>query len=195
MRTVRLYGELGKQFGRVHQLDVKTPAEAIRALLANFPAMHQMLLANPTAPYKVLVADEPQSFSQLGNPFGAKESFKIVPVIQGAGGKYGQIIVGALLIAATIVFPGTAALTIFGTTIKSVAVNLGISLILGGVIQMLTVAPRSNSRQNSPERAAENPSYTFSGTVNTTAQGNCVPVCYGELIVGSAVISTGLEVR
>ena len=31
-RKIRLKGELGKRFGKVHKLAVKTPAEAIRAL-------------------------------------------------------------------------------------------------------------------------------------------------------------------
>ena len=35
-------------------------------------------------------------------------------------------------------------------------------------------------------------SYTFSGPVNTTAQGQPVPVGYGRLIVGGAVISAGI---
>lgn len=193
LRTIRLYGALGKEFGKVHRLDVRTPAEAIKALLVNFPKMHQLLMDNPTAPYKVMVADEPQVFDQLGNPFSSKESFKIIPVIQGTGG-FGRIIVGALLIAATVAFPATAGITLWGTTtIGSLATSIGLSLILGGVIEMLTQAPESNSLQNAP--VAENPSYTFSGTVNTTAQGNPVPVCYGELIIGSAVISTGLDIH
>ena len=36
MKRVVLRGELGKQFGRVHHFDLNTPAEAIRALSANF---------------------------------------------------------------------------------------------------------------------------------------------------------------
>ena len=36
------------------------------------------------------------------------------------------------------------------------------------------------------------PSYAFDGAVNTTRQGNPVPICYGSMIVGSQVISAGL---
>ncbi len=36
------------------------------------------------------------------------------------------------------------------------------------------------------------PSYTFNGPINTTAQGNPVPLGYGRMIVGSAVISAGI---
>ena len=34
--------------------------------------------------------------------------------------------------------------------------------------------------------------HNFNGPVNTTAQGNPVPVIYGEMIVGSATISAGI---
>jgi len=36
MRTIRLSGEMGKKFGRVHHfaLDTNTPAEGMQALLA-----------------------------------------------------------------------------------------------------------------------------------------------------------------
>ena len=35
-------------------------------------------------------------------------------------------------------------------------------------------------------------SYNFNGPVNTTAQGNPVPLLYGEMFVGSATISAGI---
>ena len=44
------------------------------------------------------------------------------------------------------------------------------------------------------ERPENKPSYSFNGAVNTTAQGHPVPVGYGRLIVGSAVISAGIDV-
>ena len=34
--------------------------------------------------------------------------------------------------------------------------------------------------------------YHFNGVVNTTAQGNPVPLGYGRMIVGSAVVSAGI---
>jgi predicted phage tail protein len=42
------------------------------------------------------------------------------------------------------------------------------------------------------DRPANKPSYAFDGAVNTAAQGNPVPICYGRLIVGSQVVSAGL---
>jgi hypothetical protein len=38
-------------------------------------------------------------------------------------------------------------------------------------------------------------SYVFSGVVNTIAQGECIPIAYGEVMAGSAVVSAGIESR
>lgn len=39
---------------------------------------------------------------------------------------------------------------------------------------------------------ANSASYNFSGAVNTTIQGSAVPVMYGRMFVGSAVIAAGI---
>ena len=45
------------------------------------------------------------------------------------------------------------------------------------------------------EQVENKPSYLFDGAVNTTRQGNAVPVGYGRLRVGSQVISAGLTAQ
>ena len=62
-------------------------------------------------------------------------------------------------------------------------------MTLGGVVQLLTPQQRALSVKDGPNNGA---SYNFNGPINTTAQGNPVPVLYGELIVGSATISAGI---
>ncbi|MCH3763267.1 tail assembly protein, partial [Campylobacter coli] len=67
--------------------------------------------------------------------------------------------------------------------------TLGLSMMLGGVAQMLSPQQRLLSARDRPENGA---SYNFNGPVNTTAQGNPVPLLYGEMFVGSATISAGI---
>lgn len=43
IRTVRLYGWLGRAFGREHRLAVASPAEAVRALCALLPGFEKAL--------------------------------------------------------------------------------------------------------------------------------------------------------
>ncbi|MEK7492166.1 MAG: tail assembly protein, partial [Pseudomonadota bacterium] len=65
----------------------------------------------------------------------------------------------------------------------------GASMALGGVVQMLSPQAKGLSTKDSPNNGA---SYNFNGPVNTTAQGNPVPILYGRMIVGSAVLSGGI---
>jgi len=46
---------------------------------------------------------------------------------------------------------------------------------------------------DSGESVANKPSYLFNGARNTMTQGNPVPVGFGELGVGSQVISAGIR--
>ena len=191
MIPVILLGELGKKFGRRFTLDIKNPAEAIRALCANFPGFAQFVSTSEdrNVGYRVVVGREDIVVDDLHTPSG-RQVIKIVPVVGGAG-KAGKIIVGAVLIAAAIFYPPLAAFTLYGTTtLAAVAFSVGVSLVLNGVIQMLAPQPKT------PDKGPENmPSYTFNGPVNTTAQGYPVPVGFGRMIIGSAIISAGQTVE
>lgn len=175
MITVKLYGHLGKKFGRIHRFDIKTPAEAIRALKANFSEFGQYLIEHSAPGYRIVTDLGPRSVEQLAEPGG--KSIKIVPVVAGAkAAGLGQIIEGAVLVAVGY-FTGFAPIA-----------QIGIAMMIGGASQMLFGPPS----QPGPNNTKNNPSYAFSGPVNTTAQGNPVPVCYGRMMVGSQVISGGM---
>jgi predicted phage tail protein len=95
---------------------------------------------------------------------------------------------------------------IVGSSVAILAGTIGTSLILGGVAQLLSptpqlgqIGPASQSlggRNTTTEGTEMDPqeSYSFSGIQNTSRQGTPVPVVYGETIVGSVVISAGIDV-
>lgn len=170
---------------------VHSAAEAIRALSANFPAFERELIASGErgVGYRVLSGRDELALDQLHNPTGMQR-IVIAPVISGAGGNgLGQILLGAALIAVSWWNPmGWAAAGAFLS--QATLYSVGTSMILGGVAQM--ISPTSAS--SGPNQPQNQPSYTFNGAVNTTAQGQPVPVGYGRLIVGSAVISAGIDV-
>lgn len=193
MLTVILYGFLAEKYGKVHKLAVKTPAEAIRALSANYADFKQSIIQDGQACYKILAGKENRSDLEKLHVATSK-TIKIIPVIAGKGG-LGRIVLGAALIASSFYLPGTtyfSALSSFSINASAIASSIGFSLVLGGVSQLLFSPPKP--QQNSGERADNKPSYAFAGAVNVTGQGNPVPVCYGRLRVGSQVISTGLSV-
>lgn len=187
MKKIQLLGELGKKFGKSFRFDVRNPAEAVKALCANFPEFRQHLLDSEKrgVAYKVLVGKESKSVDELHDPSG-KQSIKFVPVLQGAGGGGLNVIIGAVLIAASFIAPFVGA-----GAASPYLLNAGIAMVIGGVVQMLTPMPTLNS-DTSNNQPDNKPSYAFNGGVNTTAQGYPVPVGYGRMIVGSAVISAGI---
>ncbi|QDP47071.1 MAG: putative tail tip assembly protein I [Prokaryotic dsDNA virus sp.] len=192
MKTVMLYGSLGSQFGRVYRFEIQSPAEAVRALCATVKGFRQALSRGE---YRVIVGGKSSlELNQVVHPISDRESIRIVPVVSGSGDGFGKILVGAALIGLSLAVPGFGAFTIAGQSfsVASIAGSIGFSLVLGGVSQMLFKPPKG---PDTAERPENKPSFIFNGAINTTRQGGIVPLCYGETVVGSQVISAGLSVE
>lgn len=197
MKTIRMYGEMGKLFGREYKLDVETPAEAVRALCVQVKGFRDYLFNHANDYYKVFVGGSSIDDKQLCYPASDREIIRIAPAVQGAGGGFGRVILGAALIGVG-VMTGGASMTMGAAWAAGgaqflgyVATQVGISLVLGGVAEMLSPSQSAPSSRD-VERPENKPSMLFDGAVNTTAQGNGVPLCYGKMLVGSQVISAGL---
>lgn len=191
MKTVRLAGELGEKFGAEWQLDVCTPAEAIRAIGANRPGFHAHLIASQErgVAYAVLLDSQDIGEAQLSMPCG-REVIHIVPQVAGAGSGL-RMILGVALIAASPYLPAGPLISGFSFSVSSIASSIGLNLLLGGVAQMLAGDPKPPaSADQAPEGV---PSYFFNGPATTTQQGAPVPVGYGELIVGGYPVSAGVR--
>lgn len=181
--SVILYGELGKLYGKYHKYSVKSVPEAIRALEANFKGFSSAIKKDSF--YKVIVDKEVVSEDTLTKT--ANKKIKIIPVVQGGGKGVGQIIAGIALLVVAWWNPYA-----WGSVATGLMTSVGSSLVLGGISQMLTKPSKTSAGADRPD---QNPSYLFDGPVNTTAQGNPVPLAYGKMLCGSQVISAGLEVR
>jgi predicted phage tail protein len=194
LREVRLYGRLGARFGRLHRLAVSSTAEAIRALCVLVPGFERELSDSEAhgVRYACFIGTRNIGEGEVRHPVGS-EPIRIAPIPAGAkqGGLF-QVIMGAILIVAAIYFPPAAGLAAFGAQGAIVApmmMSMGIAMAMGGVVQMLSPQQKGLSAADSPENGA---SYNFNGPVNTSAQGNPVPLLYGRMIVGSSVISAGI---
>ncbi len=196
LRTVKVYGHLAEHCGQsVFEALVRVPADAIKFLLCNFPELRSLMRDGY---YKVAVgkfdlqlADHPE---QLHFPLADSDVVKVIPVVSGAGGRgLGAILAGAALIG-TAVFTGGSTLALGvtgfsgGVGISAAVGNIGLALTLGGVATMLTPVPK----QFDPGEADPSGGFAFSGLQNVSQEGIPVPVVYGEMIVGSVVLSTGL---
>jgi predicted phage tail protein len=186
LRTIRLYGKLGNQFGRVHKLAVANVREAIKALSVLLPGFERELVTSKARGivYAVFIGKRNITKEDLQHPAG-EEEIRIAPILQGAkqAGIF-QVIVGAVLV----VVGAVASAYGFGA-VGAPMMKLGAVMALGGVVQMLAPQQVGQSAKDNPGNAA---SYNFNGAVNTTAQGNPVPILYGRMMVGSAVISAGI---
>ena len=208
MKVVKVYGALRKLLGQCRfELDVSTPAQAIKALCVNFPSLEQWLVDSEKdgVAYRVTVGKQKateEDVSPLLLPFGEREVFSVTPVIAGAGRGLGQVLLGVALIGIAIAAPGVG---LFGggamgfgvvtgaggfaAGLAAAAGTIGIGLVLNGVAQMLSPTPKPPSF----EEAQKLDSFTFSGIVNVGRQGTPVPIVLGRAYAGSVVVSAGLD--
>ena len=198
MRTVKLYGELAEFTGRKEIVaDIADVAESVRMLVANFAGLDRHMAERE---YVVCVGNTSIGVDELNDPIG-KEEILITPVIAGAGGNVGKIILGVALIAAAVYFaPAAAAGGGFMTAGASgtamgamgmatmVAGRVGIALVLYGIAGLLTPTPPTPEKTEDPRE-----SFIFSGITNTNAAGVPVPIVLGRTITGSVVVSAGID--
>jgi predicted phage tail protein len=202
MKVVKVYGPLRKYLGQCRfEFVADTPAQAMKALCVNFPGLAQWLLDREAEGIAFRVTRGRDKITNeapegLVLPWSEREVFSIAPVIVGASRGVARFFAGAALIVASIFIPAAAAIGVFGLAapiaVKTVVATIGFSLALGGIAEM--ISPMPSLGFNSGKEAARLESFSFSGIVNTSKQGMAVPICYGRAFVGSAVISSGLDV-
>lgn len=208
LRTIVLHGELASRFGSSFELDVKSPVEAIRALIVQIRGFRQALRDGHYHVLKVRPqATEDLELDELKLRLGKAREIHIVPVLQGSASSWGKILAGVAIIGLAIAAPyalgmlapvtGSLGLSaalgastgIFGITFGNIAA-VGAAMALGGVAQMLAPAPSLAGGSAAVDRKE---SFLFGSAENVTAQGVPVPVGFGEFIAGSVVISSGLS--
>ncbi len=193
LRKIWVYGRLAKFLGqRVFEADVASAAEAVRFLVVNFPQLEKHMADQH---YRVSVGRYDLTLDELHDPAGQQE-IKIVPVLVGAGGNVGKILIGAALIVGAF-FTGGATIGLLGlaapVAVSTVLAGIGVSLVLGGVAGLLTPTPKINQPGTPQDNNDPRKSYSFSGIQNTSRQGTPVPIVYGETLVGSVTISAGID--
>jgi len=196
LRKIKLYGELAKFLGqKTFEAEVHNAAQAIRFLVVNFPQLEKHMADRY---YKVNVGDWELEEKELHYPNG-EEDIKIIPVVGGAGGSFGKILMGVALIGGAFLFtPLKAGLFFKAAGVKGsfaaagaltkASVAIGGALVLGGIGDMLTPVPTISEMEQDPKL-----SFNFSGIQNTSRAGIAVPVIYGEVLTGSVVVSAGIE--
>jgi predicted phage tail protein len=160
MQLVLLAGELGEKYGQQHEYyNLQTPADAIKLLCINYPALKNELAQahHNGVGYKVIQGGAAMGYDELQLPFGSKPLL-VVPVIMGSGGDddgFLPVLLGVGLLA-TAIFTGGTSLA-FGATgfglasgvtattalgLSVAAGNIGVGLIFSGTASLISPQPQ-----------------------------------------------------
>ena len=177
LKTIKLYGVLGKKFGKEFHLAVESTREAVKALSIQVPGFEQFMLTahEQGLTFAVFQDDENIGEDQIDFETGAKV-IKIVPKVIGAGGNgILQTILGAVMIVVGVI------------TQQYWAVGMGVGMMVGGIAQMMMPKMDEGDQNQDGNRANKG----VGGAVTTIAQGNPVPILYGQREVGGFIVNAG----
>lgn len=185
LKKIKLYGILAKKFGKEFHLAVDNTREAMRALCVQVPGFEHFMLHAHEQGLEFAVFQDKQNISEteLDMSTSAKV-IKVVPKVKGAGGAV-QTIIGAVLVVVGIVVTGMS----FGSAgaVGAALIGAGVGMMVGGIAQMLMPKIENQDQNQDGNKANKG----FGGAVTTIAQGNPVPVLYGQREVGGFIASAG----
>lgn len=209
LKTIKLYGILGQKFGREFKLDVANTREAMRALSVQIAGFEHFMLhaheqglrfavflkrknsSNKRGKKRPAIYDHETKRLITGDNIGEEQldmnteadTIHIVPRVIGAGGNNGilQLVLGAILIAASFI-PG------IGQAAQVALIGAGAGMAMGGVASMLMPKIDNTQDQNQDGNRANK---GFGGAVTTVAQGNPLPILYGQREIGGFIESAG----
>lgn len=183
--SVRLSGSLATKFWRQkdYLLESGTTNEVFSALRNTVDGFADEIMRMSRAGIRFAIFRNRVNVGETELALKGTTEIRIVPIISGSkNGGLLQTIVGAAMIV--------AGAFLWATPFGAPLVSMGIAMVAGGVMQMLSPVPKSPSQQE--QATTENkPSYLFNGAFNSTQQGLPVPVVYGKMLVGSSVVSVG----
>jgi predicted phage tail protein len=186
MVEVKLLGELGKRFGRKHRFMAHSPKDVFSALSNQLEGFKDYFCsAHEKGIGFKLIDGDPEGMGYENVIMGCRRLI-IAPVISG-GGAVGRILIGVALIAlAFIPIAGQAAFAGFVAgkfaVGSAVLFNIGVSLSLTGIAQLLTPTP------NAQKETDRKDSFLFDRATDLTVQGQPVPLLYGEFLAASPLI-------
>ena len=188
LKKIKVYGTLRKFLGQAEfEVNLNTPREALSFLKCNFKGIEKHM----SEQFYTIQCGAKVITEDLIN-FSTQDDIRIIPVVHG---NFFQILLGlgGLLGGGTIG-------TIFGsgfisTIITSTLTSIGTSMLIDGVTSLLS--PQQNNLsptgQSSLDPAALASNYSFTGLTNVSNAGVPVNLVYGEILVGSIVVSNGVD--
>ena len=190
LKKIKVYGTLRKFLGQAEfEVDLNTPREAISFLVCNFKGIEKHMAEQI---YTIQVGTKVITEDLLN--INTKDDIKIIPLVHG---NLFQILLGAGALFAKSAIPAKIlGSTLLSTVVTTTLATIGTSMVVDGVTSMLT--PQQNNQsvasgQDSLDPAALASNYSFTGLTNISNAGVPVNLVYGEILVGSIVVSNGVD--
>ena len=188
LKKIKVYGTLRKFLGQSEfDVDLNTPREAISFLVCNFKGIEKHMADQF---YTIQVGARVITEDLLN--FRSQDDIKIIPVVHG---NFLPILLGAgALFGASAV--GNLGVFLGQKLLVSALQVIGTSMVIDGVTSMLTPQIDTSlavSGQNSLDPSALASNYSFTGLTNISNAGVPVNLVYGEIMVGSIVVSNGVD--
>tara|TARA_R100001086_G_scaffold145614_2_gene76967 strand:+ start:1532 stop:2119 length:588 start_codon:yes stop_codon:yes gene_type:complete len=186
LKKIKVYGTLRKFLGQAEfEVDLNTPREAISFLACNFEGVKEHMAEQ----FYTIQVGERKITEDLLN-FQTQDDIKIIPIVHG---NFFPILLGGVL---TALGSGSTILGLtLGSMVAPIALSIGTSMLIDGVTSMLS-PPQNNlspTGQDSLDPAALASNYSFTGLTNISRAGVPVNLVYGEILVGSIVVSNGVD--
>ena len=185
---LKLYGKLRKFVGTAEfDIEAKTPKEAWSFLINNFDGLDQhmknqeycVMAGNTRIDLDLLDLETEQMIKII--PVVHGEIWFLVPLLVGGGALYASSLIGATLLGSAIL----------ANVVSTALVVVGTNLLVDGIQQL--IAPQPPPTANRLDDPAAVASYNFTGLLNTSKQGVAIPLVYGEILVGSTIVSAGVD--
>jgi len=183
-RTIYLQGRMGEMFGNEWRLNCNTVQEAMHAIDCLKGGMKKYLI-DCTANGVGFTVQKGESFldnQTVGIELG-KDDLIITPIPAGSRRQSKSKSIGKIIIGLLLIYIGMT--TGEGESLDKgmqLLVSVGTQLALTGIVELL---------QKEPDEPEDNESTLFNGPINNTKSGIPVPLCYGKMEVGGAVVNFG----
>lgn len=166
LTKVILEGVIGERYGREFYFDITTPAEAIKALCSQIKGFKADYHKGHYQIFRKKVDHKTQITKANINFAVGGDDLIIAPLIAGSGsGEFLGFPVGPL----DLLFPG-------GTFLYKQA-------------ERFLIPEPTYENTTRPD---QKPSFAYNGPVNTSEQGLSIPLVYGQMRVGSIIVSAGI---
>jgi predicted phage tail protein len=197
---INFHGDAGQFLGKQWEIAGKTVSECLRGVEAGSKKLYKYLLEKEkeNAKYEIIINGHEYidgSKMDINNletikysEFNLKRKLKtidVVPVLEGAG--RGALAALLILVAVVLIILDLA---VFHTGYLTA---VGVGLIIAGIGILLTKPPKIEDFREIEQGGKT--SYLFSGPENVVGEGGPVPLVYGQILVGSQVITSAYVVR